>query len=231
MQTVQAIDSNTPSFLPALSAGGGKLTVAASAPSASHGDTSGTCGVSDEGVITLPAISIANELPADVVARDALLNRAMGPRWRNKSSEKLRRGRLPAEGLAFVARDDAGTVLGTVRLWEVTASEGGPVALLLGPLAVDPALKSAGIGSSLMRHAIAEASRLGHGAVLLVGDASYYARFGFSAEKTVSLAMPGPFEPHRFLAIELREGALDGAAGVLCASGRKTKAARVNRAA
>ena len=57
-------------------------------------------------------------------------------------------------------------------------------ALLLGPLAVDPSVKGAGIGSALMRHAIAEAARLGHGAILLVGDAPYYARFGFSAEKT-----------------------------------------------
>ncbi len=31
--------------------------------------------------------------------------------------------------------------------------------------------------------------------------------------------MPGPVERERFLAIELREGALDGASGVLVASG------------
>ncbi len=57
-------------------------------------------------------------------------------------------------------------------------------ALLLGPLAVAPDHKGAGIGSALMRHAIEEAKRLEHGAILLVGDAPYYARFGFSAEKT-----------------------------------------------
>ena len=45
-----------------------------------------------------------------------------------------------------------------------------------------------------MRRALAEARRLGHGAVLLVGDAPYYGRFGFSAEKTGSSALPGPFE-------------------------------------
>jgi predicted N-acetyltransferase YhbS len=81
-------------------------------------------------------------------------------------------------------------------------------ALLLGPLAVDPSQKSAGIGSALMRHAIAEARRLGHGAILLVGDAPYYERFGFSADKTDRLAMPGPYEKHRFLALELVDGAL-----------------------
>lgn len=169
--------------------------------------------------MNVPEFVIGVETAADIAARDALLDRAMGPRWRRKASEKLRRGRLPSEGLAFVARDGAGAVVGTVRLWDVNA--GAARALLLGPLAVDPALKSAGIGSALMRHAIGEAARLGHGAILLMGDAPYYARFGFSSDRTSALAMPGPYEPARFLALELRAGVLDGADGVLRASGRK----------
>lgn len=164
--------------------------------------------------------SIGAETAFDVPAREALLDRAMGPMRRRKSSEKLRRGRLPSAGLAFSARDTGGTLLGTVRLWDVRLGEGAR-ALLLGPLAVEPSVKSAGIGSALMRFALAEAERLGHGAVLLVGDAPYYARFGFSAAKTGTLSMPGPYERERFLAVELREGALDGAKGTLQAAGRK----------
>ena len=55
-------------------------------------------------------------------------------------------------------------------------SSAGPdrPALLLGPLAVAPDRRSRGIGSTLMRHALREAARRGHGAVLLVGDAPYY---------------------------------------------------------
>ncbi|MER9656320.1 N-acetyltransferase [Mesorhizobium sp. M0152] len=170
-----------------------------------------------------PSFVVA-ETPDDIVAREALLDHAMGPKRKTKSSEKLRRGRRPSEGLAFVARDASGAVMGTVRLWDVTLGEGGPAALLLGPLAVDPSLKSAGIGSALMRHAVAEAARLGHAAILLVGDAPYYGRFGFSAAKTGSLAMPGPYERHRLLALELVGGALAGAGGTLKAAGRKLKA-------
>lgn len=172
------------------------------------------------------AFAIAAEAPADIAAREALLARAMGPRWKKKSSHRLRRGRLPSQGLAFVARDASGVLVGTVRLWDVVAGENGPAALLLGPLAVDPSLKSAGVGSALMRHAIAEARRLGHKAILLVGDAPYYARFGFAADKTSRLAMPGPYERHRFLAMELAEGALDGARGVLKPAGRKSETER-----
>ncbi|PBB26240.1 MULTISPECIES: N-acetyltransferase [unclassified Mesorhizobium] len=180
--------------------------------------------MSVEIVAHAPAFSMVAETVADVAAREALLDRAMGPMRRKKSSEKLRRGRRPSEGLAFVARDASGGVAGTVRLWDVRLGEGGPPALLLGPLAVDPSLKNAGIGSALMRHAVAEAARLGHAAILLVGDAPYYGRFGFSADKTGRLAMPGPYERHRLLALELVDGALDGVLGTLKACGRKMKA-------
>ena len=92
------------------------------------------------------------------------------------------------------------------------------------------ALKSAGIGAALMREAIAEASRLGHGAVMLVGDAAYYQRFGFSAARTDALSMPGPYEKNRLLALELVAGALDGASGVLRPAGRKAYSVRIAKA-
>ncbi|QLF68166.1 N-acetyltransferase [Peteryoungia desertarenae] len=172
-----------------------------------------------------PAFVIDHETPADVVAREKLLDRAMGKDRRKKSSEKIRRGRIPAEGLAFVARDAAGHVIGTVRLWNIEAGvsrDGGAIeALLLGPLAVDQAHEGKGIGGALMRAALTEAKKLGHGAVLLVGDAPYYERFGFFADKTQHLVMPGPFARDRFLALELVPGWLTGAAGMVVASGRK----------
>ena len=181
------------------------------------------------------AFTIDTENPGDVVARENLLDRAMGPNRRRKSSETLRRGRVPAEGLALVARDPDGHVIGTVRLWNVEAGvsrEGVPVdALMLGPLAVDAAHEGKGIGGALMRAAIGEAKNRGHGAILLVGDAPNYERFGFFAAKAQHLVMPGPFERSRFLAIELKDGWLEGAAGMLVASGRKLAMPRLRRAA
>lgn len=174
---------------------------------------------------TESAFRIDAENPSDVVARENLLDRMMGPNRRKKSSEALRRNRVPAEGLALVARDEAGHLIGTVRLWNIEAGitrDGTRVpALLLGPLAVDCEHEGKGIGGALMRAAILEAKKRGHGAILLVGDAAYYERFGFSAEKTATLMMPGPFARERFLALELTDRWLEGAAGVLVASGRK----------
>ena len=173
--------------------------------------------------VAMPAFVITAETDADHAAREALLDRAIRPGRKRKSSEKLRRGRRPSEGLAFVARDGAGRLIGTVRLWDVEVGE--RAALLLGPLAVEPMLKGVGVGSALMRHAVTEVLRLGHKVILLVGDAPYYKRFGFSAGKTGSLAMPGPYERHRLLALELEAGALDGCCGVLRPAGRKCRAA------
>jgi len=48
----------------------------------------------------------------------------------------------------------------------------------------------------------------------------YYSRFGFAGEKAAGLKLPGPFERHRLLALELVPNALDGAGGLLRATGR-----------
>src|SRR6266446_6492557 len=126
---------------------------------------------------------------------------------------------------------NATRLVGTLRLWHVSA--GGVPALVLGPLAVDPSCRKLGIGEALVQRALAAAKARGHGAVLLLGDAPYYARFGFSARKTSELRLPGPFEPDRLLGLELREGALDGAWGMIVptgASGLKIGAARAKKA-
>ena len=163
-----------------------------------------------------PEIRIGPESVADAPAREALLDEAFGPARRTRTSERLREGRRPATGLALAARD-RGRLVGTLRCWAVEA--GGRPALLLGPLAVARSHRSLGIGSRLMREALWRAAMLGHKAVLLVGDAPYYARFGFDAALTRTLDLPGPVDRARFLAFEIEPGALDGAAGMVVAAG------------
>ena len=163
-------------------------------------------------------IHIRQERAADVDARETLLDQAFGDTRYRKSSERLRENRLPAEGLAFIAADGK-QVVGTARLWNVTCGT-GTRALLLGPVAVSETRRGEGIGADLVRRGVREAKRLGYGAVILVGDAPYYGRFGFTAEKTGALWMPGPFERHRLLAVELAPGALNGARGMISPAGR-----------
>ena len=158
-------------------------------------------------------VTIREERIADVAARDSLLDKAYGAARFAKTSERLRKGRMAVNGLSLVAADQH-RLVGTVRLWNVTAGPGRN-ALLLGPLAVHPDHRNRGIGTALMRRAIARARVAGHRAILLVGDVAYYGRFGFSAALTSELRMPGHYEQHRLLALELKPGALAGARGTI----------------
>ena len=175
--------------------------------------------------------AIRAEKASDVAAREALLDVAFGENRHTRTCQRLRDGRAPAEGLAFSAVAQ-GKIVGTLRLWHVSA--GGTRALVLGPLAVDCAFRKLGIGAALISRALAAATARGHRAVLLLGDAAYYSRFGFSAAKTAELKLPGAYEQERLLGLELVPGALDGVWGMIAPTGGslpKAKAARRRRAA
>ena len=173
--------------------------------------------------------AIRAERASDVAARERLLDACFGENRHERTCQRLRDGRKPAEGLALSAVIGR-QLAGSVRLWHVSA--GGVPALILGPLAVDNAFRKLGIGAALMDHALAAARSRGHSALLLLGDAPYYARFGFSAAKTGELQLPGAFERERLLALELQEGALAGAWGMIVPTGaslHKPKAGRTRR--
>jgi predicted N-acetyltransferase YhbS len=174
--------------------------------------------------------AIRSERSPDIAAREALLDACFGANRSQRTCQRLRDGCVPAEGLAFSAVR-LGKLVGTVRLWHVSA--GGTAALMLGPLAVEETCRKLGVGTALMERALAAAKARGHRAVILLGDAPYYARFGFSAKQASRLSLPGPFERDRLLGVELREGALGGASGLILPVGalaREKKADRGRRA-
>jgi predicted N-acetyltransferase YhbS len=83
---------------------------------------------------------IRAERGSDVVAREALLDACFGANRHARTCQRLRDGRTPAEGLALSAVHE-GRLVGTLRLWHV--SVGGIPALVLGPLAIGRAARSA----------------------------------------------------------------------------------------
>jgi predicted N-acetyltransferase YhbS len=165
------------------------------------------------------SVRIEDERPSDIPAREALLDDAFGEERFAKTCQRLRDGRRPAEGLALAARD-GDELIGTLRCWRIEAA--ARPALLLGPLAVAKSHRSIGVGSALMREALWRAATRGHRAVLLVGDAPYYGRFGFEASLTRGLTLPGPVDRDRFLAFELAPGALAGAKGEVTPARRRS---------
>lgn len=160
------------------------------------------------------SLSIRPEQPSDSEAIERLHERAFGPGRFARTASRLREGAPHLTDLSFAAL--VGTLLvGSVRLTPVMAGE--VPALLLGPLAVEPAFESRGIGAALMQRSLDAAKAKGHKLVVLVGDEPYYARFGFKRIPPQHLQLPGPVDPARFLALELAEGTLSQARGVVSA--------------
>jgi predicted N-acetyltransferase YhbS len=159
-------------------------------------------------------------LPADHDAVEHLLDLSFGPQRRTKTSYRLREGNQAATGLSHVILDAEIGVVGAISYWPLAVGAKGTKALLLGPLAVHPLRQNMGIGMALMRGTLDMAKAAGHKLVLLVGDAPYYARVGFGQVPEGRLLLPGPVDPKRLLFLELVEGALDDAQGLVMAAHR-----------
>ena len=158
------------------------------------------------------SLVIRPEWPADAAAIERLHERAFGPGRYARTAFRLREGAPHLLDLSFTAL--VGTLLvGSARMSPVHA--GTTPALMLGPLTVDPAFESRGIGGALMRRCIETAREGGHVLVLLVGDEPYYSRFGFRRIPARQLELPGPVNPERFLALDLEAGALERSRGLV----------------
>jgi len=96
------------------------------------------------------------------------------------------------------------------RMW-IDTSDGPFPAAALAPMAVLPEHQRRGIGGRLIRRGLDLLHTRGEGAVIVLGHAGYYPRFGFSSGKAG--ALESPFPPEAFMALELRPGALDGIRG------------------
>ena len=147
------------------------------------------------------------ESPDDGWEVEDLLDTAFGPGRTSLSSYRLRSG-PPVAALCQVARDDLGILAGAIRFWPVRV--GGAAVLLLGPVAVHPTRQGEGLGALLIEGALSSA-RSDWERVLLVGDETYYRRFGFAC--LTGVRMPPPTDPARVLGRELVPGAWSGLAG------------------
>ncbi|UWQ13520.1 N-acetyltransferase [Aliiroseovarius sp. M344] len=144
---------------------------------------------------------------------EALYDLCFAPGREALSSYRLRDGVPPVANLSLIARDDAGILSGAIRYWPVTIVGNGAqhAALLLGPVAVHPTRQGEGLGGHLIRESLLVAEKMGMTRVMLVGDAPYYQRFGFS--KLEGIFMPPPTNPDRVLGYSLKNGAWAGVTG------------------
>ena len=156
-------------------------------------------------------IRLEEETPEDSWEVEALYDLCFAPGREALSSYRLRDGVEPVRALCLVARDDLGVLAAVIRFWPVRI--GPDQALLLGPIAVHPTRQGEGLGALVMMESLARAASLGWARVMLVGDAPYYKRFGFTQLQGV--AMPPPTNPARVLGFAMQAGAWDGVTGAV----------------
>lgn len=114
--------------------------------------------------------------------------------------------------LSLVA-EDGGQIVGHVAFSPMSV-DGSPACkvLGLGPVSVLPTHQRKGVGSALIREALAQLAAQRYDAVLLLGHLEYYPRFGFKPARTFDLTSDYGDGDH-FMALPLRNGALDHVRG------------------
>jgi predicted N-acetyltransferase YhbS len=153
---------------------------------------------------------IVAERPEDASLVEQLVLRAFGPGRFAKAAERLREGREPLYDLSFVAWD-GGRIVGCASQWRVRVGE--TPAVFFGPIAVEPAYRSQGLGAAITDRCSSAAAAAGHALIVLVGDMPLFGPLGFAPAPGVR--MPGPVDQRRVLVRALQPGATDGLKGLV----------------
>lgn len=161
-------------------------------------------------------LSLLPESPAHFDAIDRVHTLAFGTPAEARLVRALRSHTAYIADLSIVAvqRDQ---VVGHVLLTRVTIQDSNrhTPGLALAPIAVLPDLQRAGIGSALIRRAFAEARRLGHRLIIVLGHPTYYPRFGFEPAHPRGIEAPFPVRSEAWMVHALVPGALDGVRGTV----------------
>ena len=125
----------------------------------------------------------------------------------------LRESAQPVMSLVAV---DSDALVGHIMFTPVELS-GNPSLNIMGlaPMAVMPDRQRCGIGSALASEGLDRCSRIGAGAVVVLGHPAYYPRFGFATASTMNIDCEYDVADEVFMVLELTAGHLSGAGGTI----------------
>ncbi|MEO0420491.1 MAG: N-acetyltransferase [Pseudomonadota bacterium] len=139
---------------------------------------------------------------------EELLDRVFGEDRHARTAYRIRAGMDWLTAMSFAALDADDMLVGTIQCFPVALVDKDARALpiiMVGPVAILPERQGEGFGKGLMAAMLDAEARLAEDgqtpfAQVLIGDADYYGRWGFSAAMTGEWQCPGPYEPERLLA-------------------------------
>ena len=152
------------------------------------------------------------------VVKLAFANAEYSDNKEHKLVSRIRKSNVFIPKLSLVATDkDTGKILGHILLSKIIISKDDQIteSLALAPVSVLPEYQNKGVGLLLITEALKEAKELGYNSVVVLGHPEYYPKFGFKKASVWGIKAPFDVPDEAFMAIELRDNALDGVSGVV----------------
>ncbi len=106
-----------------------------------------------------------------------------------------------------------GRIVGHIAFSRVMVGEQS--ALALAPVAVAPDRQREGFGAALIRWGLEECRARGERVVIVLGEPTYYGRFGFRPASQFGIECPFPVPSEAFMALELLPDAAAGWRGTV----------------
>ncbi|MCB0586775.1 MAG: N-acetyltransferase [Phaeodactylibacter sp.] len=161
-------------------------------------------------------INIRAEAPQDYTAIREANDKAFEQQNEGRLIEALRALPEFIPELSLVA-EHHGKIIGHILFSpvEIRGKQTVHQALALAPMAVLPEYQGRGIGTQLVEEGLRQARQMGFGAVIVLGHEWFYPRFGFRPASRWNIRSPFPVPDAAFLALELRQGALQGVKGMV----------------
>ncbi len=162
-------------------------------------------------------LTIRPETPSDYPAITEVNDLAFGQPAEGKLVEDLRKNPKFVTELSFVAETNE-EIVGHILFFPIVIrSVAGKEkeTISLAPLAVRPEFQKQGIGGKLIRKGLKACRQLGYDSVIVFGHPEYYPKFGFRPAGTWNIKDTFGAPAEAFMALELKEGGLEGASGIV----------------